>query len=170
MLTRGIAKSLSELRNLVSSQSPSKESHQSINDKDKQAAQLMLPANVGTIAHPPIVSPASLLIIGSPATSADTKGHINNNDGNGSRIGNTEKADNVTHLKVEVGDNASGSTTGMAKPLDERAFGMMPAVPAGAAAVLERSFRAPREPRVTCLLYTSPSPRDQRGSRMPSSA
>ena len=25
-------------------------------------------------------------------------------------------------------------------------------------------------PAVTCLLYTSPSPRDQRGSRMPSSA
>ena len=25
-------------------------------------------------------------------------------------------------------------------------------------------------PRATCLLYTSPSPRDQRGSRMPSSA
>ena len=25
-------------------------------------------------------------------------------------------------------------------------------------------------PTVTCLLYTSPSPRDQRGSRMPSSA
>ena len=24
--------------------------------------------------------------------------------------------------------------------------------------------------RLTCLLYTSPSPRDQRGSRMPSSA
>ena len=25
-------------------------------------------------------------------------------------------------------------------------------------------------PKMTCLLYTSPSPRDQRGSRMPSSA
>ena len=27
-----------------------------------------------------------------------------------------------------------------------------------------------RADRLTCLLYTSPSPRDQRGSRMPSSA
>ena len=27
-----------------------------------------------------------------------------------------------------------------------------------------------REPPIICLLYTSPSPRDQRGSRMPSSA
>ena len=27
-----------------------------------------------------------------------------------------------------------------------------------------------KEQHVTCLLYTSPSPRDQRGSRMPSSA
>ena len=26
------------------------------------------------------------------------------------------------------------------------------------------------EPNLLCLLYTSPSPRDQRGSRMPSSA
>ena len=32
-------------------------------------------------------------------------------------------------------------------------------------------FRADRRPRIhICLLYTSPSPRDQRGSRMPSSA
>ena len=29
---------------------------------------------------------------------------------------------------------------------------------------------APGEPIYICLLYTSPSPRDQRGSRMPSSA
>ena len=27
-----------------------------------------------------------------------------------------------------------------------------------------------RRPYISCLLYTSPSPRDQRGSRMPSSA
>ena len=32
-------------------------------------------------------------------------------------------------------------------------------------------IREPRHgPPETCLLYTSPSPRDQRGSRMPSSA
>ena len=29
---------------------------------------------------------------------------------------------------------------------------------------------APRPQELACLLYTSPSPRDQRGSRMPSSA
>ena len=27
-----------------------------------------------------------------------------------------------------------------------------------------------KDPSINCLLYTSPSPRDQRGSRMPSSA
>ena len=34
----------------------------------------------------------------------------------------------------------------------------------------ERTFRIKYEPSTPCLLYTSPSPRDQRGSRMPSSA
>ena len=41
------------------------------------------------------------------------------------------------------------------------------------AAVAEQrrpSFRVPSVLRERCLLYTSPSPRDQRGSRMPSSA
>ena len=31
-------------------------------------------------------------------------------------------------------------------------------------------IKATHEVNITCLLYTSPSPRDQRGSRMPSSA
>ena len=35
---------------------------------------------------------------------------------------------------------------------------------------LAKIAAAVREHRVLCLLYTSPSPRDQRGSRMPSSA
>ena len=36
--------------------------------------------------------------------------------------------------------------------------------------ILDRSYRERASPPNTCLLYTSPSPRDQRGSRMPSSA
>ena len=39
----------------------------------------------------------------------------------------------------------------------------------GQVAAKIRAFRKP-EPYKGCLLYTSPSPRDQRGSRMPSSA
>ena len=34
----------------------------------------------------------------------------------------------------------------------------------------KKSARVVEGDSVTCLLYTSPSPRDQRGSRMPSSA
>ena len=34
----------------------------------------------------------------------------------------------------------------------------------------EKVIAACSEAIITCLLYTSPSPRDQRGSRMPSSA
>ena len=33
---------------------------------------------------------------------------------------------------------------------------------------IDKSYKFDRD--TTCLLYTSPSPRDQRGSRMPSSA
>ena len=38
------------------------------------------------------------------------------------------------------------------------------------AEVLDATFDACAEQGIHCLLYTSPSPRDQRGSRMPSSA
>ena len=37
-------------------------------------------------------------------------------------------------------------------------------------AAAEAKFKEIQEAYDTCLLYTSPSPRDQRGSRMPSSA
>ena len=47
----------------------------------------------------------------------------------------------------------------------------------GFRAIFEHMFETCEEPRfhildiaTSCLLYTSPSPRDQRGSRMPSSA
>ena len=38
--------------------------------------------------------------------------------------------------------------------------------------IVEGNVSIPKVPKLTyvCLLYTSPSPRDQRGSRMPSSA
>ena len=36
--------------------------------------------------------------------------------------------------------------------------------------VKRETFRTDAQGNNTCLLYTSPSPRDQRGSRMPSSA
>jgi len=35
---------------------------------------------------------------------------------------------------------------------------------------VEVTYVFARKPKISCLLYTSPSPRDQRGSRMPSSA
>ena len=35
---------------------------------------------------------------------------------------------------------------------------------------MEQFYEQKMDQVVTCLLYTSPSPRDQRGSRMPSSA
>ena len=40
----------------------------------------------------------------------------------------------------------------------------------GLAIMAPTQLGEPADPFNTCLLYTSPSPRDQRGSRMPSSA
>ena len=42
--------------------------------------------------------------------------------------------------------------------------------PVGSGGDEEASIKPPMELNEICLLYTSPSPRDQRGSRMPSSA
>ena len=36
--------------------------------------------------------------------------------------------------------------------------------------IADAQYYGDDNPVLTCLLYTSPSPRDQRGSRMPSSA
>ena len=49
-------------------------------------------------------------------------------------------------------------------PLDEFGFTPEEDIEAGSIIVV------PSDPNLACLLYTSPSPRDQRGSRMPSSA
>ena len=40
----------------------------------------------------------------------------------------------------------------------------------GKTEISRRLAKLARAPFINCLLYTSPSPRDQRGSRMPSSA
>ena len=43
-------------------------------------------------------------------------------------------------------------------------------VPLGGFRMRVRYLERPEDKKIACLLYTSPSPRDQRGSRMPSSA
>ena len=47
---------------------------------------------------------------------------------------------------------------------------LSPVVGEGVAEVLAQMNLDQNPPREVCLLYTSPSPRDQRGARMPSSA
>ena len=51
-----------------------------------------------------------------------------------------------------------------------RASGMRPAAVGDGQAMWDWLGRHAADLIVLCLLYTSPSPRDQRGSRMPSSA
>ena len=47
---------------------------------------------------------------------------------------------------------------------------LLHAHPSGLGKEVLDNYRGERIVASTCLLYTSPSPRDQRGSRMPSSA
>ena len=60
---------------------------------------------------------------------------------------------------------SEGMITLQPSAVDLQAFKDFAAVVPKAAAAAQR-----RAINKTCLLYTSPSPRDQRGSRMPSSA
>ena len=80
-------------------------------------------------------------------------------------------------LDIELG----GASATTAPPADRFAFGSSgfspappaPPVPASLSAIRIRnglSSTTPRSMRATCLLYTSPSPRDRTRSRMPSSA
>ena len=48
--------------------------------------------------------------------------------------------------------------------------GVTPTIGLGTNFIANSAFSADGTADLSCLLYTSPSPRDQRGSRMPSSA
>ena len=83
------------------------------------------------------------------------------------------------HSSVVSSDTAASSviTTAEPVPISQPGGGkgierdVMDAVPGGALARLGDSGPLAADvPGDFCLLYTSPSPRDQRGSRMPSSA
>ena len=77
-------------------------------------------------------------------------------------------------------DRHGGSPDGwwrIASEFADRGYAMLVVIGGSAAVALERMHEleainasGPIQPLVLCLLYTSPSPRDQRGSRMPSSA
>ena len=77
-----------------------------------------------------------------------------------------DDADVVEHLVRAYGDRAR-RVVDLARSDDTLAKRLAPAHPTLVAEVVHA---AREEYCLTCLLYTSPSPRDQRGSRMPSSA
>ena len=66
------------------------------------------------------------------------------------------------------GGSAGGITSNLKKPRVGLNTGGPPVTP-NTQEILARYMQMPEEPK-GCLLYTSPSPRDQLGSRMPSSA
>lgn len=150
MLMRGIAKSLAELENVVSSTTLNEKSVSSSKFPESVVNNRhpVLPENVGTIA-PPDALLASLL---SGKVEYPVHGSSCNN------IVCDQKHENDIFLNekssTDSGVNSCHQTAcnmkmfSLAKFLDERAFTVMPAAPAGAAAVLER-IRTHREPRVT---------------------
>ena len=83
----------------------------------------------------------------------------------------SEDVDMVAGMLSAIRDFAADSfgATAEETPLEEIEFqGLTLILAQGPEAVLALVVRG--NPPRTCLLYTSPSPRDQRGSRMPSSA
>lgn len=156
MLQCGIAKSLWELDEIVSiSSATSNEQTSTVVSKPhttnvfKQPIhENILPINVGTITRPPAVSPASVLLtmpFAKPVSASNStiqKDDICPNIADG-------LFDTHNHTYTHFCSSRGYLSKIMTRSVDESSFPIMPAAPAGAAAVLERSFRTPREPRVT---------------------
>lgn len=150
MLMRGIAKSLAELGNIVSSTTLNEESVLSLRLPESVVSNrhIVLPENVGMIS-PPDALLASLLLgkVESPVHRSFCNNTVCEHK-NETNISFNEKASTESGVNICHSTACNTKMLGMAKSLDERAFTVMPAAPAGAAAVLER-IRTHREPRVT---------------------
>ena len=73
-------------------------------------------------------------------------------------------------MTVIVGPHLSEKTTIVAEELNQTVFKVrVDANKKEIKQAVEKLFEVKVEKVTTCLLYTSPSPRDQRGSRMPGS-
>ena len=77
---------------------------------------------------------------------------------------------NVTVTRVEVSGDIQHARVFVSVMGDERAQTLCMHGLESSAGFLQSKLADRVKTRYTCLLYTSPSPRDQRGSRMPSSA
>ena len=74
------------------------------------------------------------------------------------------------HGVIEAGDGDAGWKLASEREYDLLLLDLaLPGKP-GLQILAELRELRPTQPVIICLLYTSPSPRDQRGSRMPSSA
>ena len=77
--------------------------------------------------------------------------------------GTQAPSDRVVSFVISDGDASSVAVTRIVTTSPSNDVPVLAGVEAGALAYTENDA-------ATCLLYTSPSPRDQRGARMPSSA
>ena len=80
----------------------------------------------------------------------------------------TDRRRDVRVLDCTIRDGGCTNLWQFPEPLVQRTFEAL--VAAGVDVMEVGYFTSARALGGTCLLYTSPSPRDQRGSRMPSSA
>ena len=86
----------------------------------------------------------------------------------GMRMLPAERAHKTTIKALKAGLGPSAAKTPLPELVTE-VGGLTLPNPVGLAAGFDKDCEVP-DAMLACLLYTSPSPRDQRGSRMPSSA
>lgn len=155
MLQCGIAKSMWELDEIVSipSATSSEQTCKVVSKPHttnvfKPIHENVLPLNVGKITRLPTVSPVSVLLtmpyvkpVSVPNTTIQNYSKCSNMAGSPLNTHNHT----CTHFCSSRGYLSKIT----ARSMDESSFPIMLAPPPGAAAVLERSFRTPREPRVT---------------------
>ena len=90
------------------------------------------------------------------------------------RFISSPKLEVIAEVGTVVESDQQDSTENQSSDLEENAQGKIPKLNDSPSPSIESNEMAKTETEVDdlgdCLLYTSPSPRDQRGSRMPSSA
>ena len=142
-------------------------------DERLQAQQLNGPAPMRVSTGPLSARDASPGARCQSGGSTSTNAPLRRNSAAPSRRGSADSTRSSMERRVSCASSRRGSTAGLTRSnMERRGSGALSR--RGSAdstrSSMERRGSGASSRRGSCLLYTSPSPRDQRGSRMPSSA